>query len=171
MVSQGCIWELIGEVSRWTQKDWIILMSYSWSSPLRPLTKTPHYHLTTSSSAKSAYLLLLTHSMCVCLYVYMSGLKHVCDYRKETHSHVAERQILTWKGICTSLADDESLLLISLRLGVLGDFPEGPAADLSFTFCGVWNKKQVNYLNLEKFKLTLIYIVVLYTSSLTAASH
>lgn len=75
---------------------------------------------------------------------------------------MAERQILMWKGICTSLADDESLLLISLRLGVLGDFPEGFAADLSFTFCGVWNKKHANYFNLEKFKLTFIYIEVLY---------
>lgn len=40
-------------------------------------------------------------------------------------------------SIRTSLAADVSLFLTSLRLGVLGLFPEGPAADLSFTFCGV----------------------------------
>ncbi len=64
-----------------------------------------------------------------------------------------------WKGICTSLAADESLLLTSLRLGALGDFPEGPAADLSFTFCGVWKKKNAIFFNLEKFKLIFIYML------------
>lgn len=75
----------------------------------------------------------------------MSGLKHVCDYReeiiRETHFN-AEGNMMS---IRTSLAADVSLFLTSLRLGVLGLFPEGPAADLSFTFCGVCKQEKCKF--------------------------
>lgn len=85
---QGCIWELIEEVSRWTQKDWIILIWWCHIAGHPPTA----FNSDTSSSAKSAYLLLLTHSMCVCLFVCIYVRAKACVWLQKINAFTCGRE-------------------------------------------------------------------------------